>query len=496
MASSVDDPSPLGALIACCEAGLADRSGPSDQLDQHVIRSAEAAAAGLQAAAGVDAALGRRSAALIDRLWASGYVSAASALVDALLPHAAGDLAVRESAARLAFERGDILRAAELLQDWPAPLSDSVALLAAAVAHAPHEPERNLMRVYVEAAPVHAAPTHPRQRVTVAVVNPFPDLPPGNFGPDWLHFQANFPGQLSRALSDRVRFLSVIADAREAVAAAAGLPRPDCVLNNVTNAEQLATPGSVERLARVAESFGRPVLNHPARAVLATRQRNALALAGLPGVVAPQVGRFWNDPRRSADLVARIAELFGFPVIIRTVFEQMGQGTFRAESPEALAAVLASLVREPQIYAIAWRGAPHEGLHRVLRAAFVAGRPHLIRADYGLGWNVRARREAATQDLYRDKPELLERANRLVSQPESELPPDLTDRLVAIASRIPLDIFGMDFDVAPDGELVVFECNATMNLLSNVPGALAYPAEREAGFLEDVIRLFEQRAGS
>ena len=35
--------------------------------------------------------------------------------------------------------------------------------------------------------------------------------------------------------------------------------------------------------------------------------------------------------------------------------------------------------------------------------------------------------------------------------------------LSAVRERMPLDFFGMDFGIAPDGRVVLFEANATMN---------------------------------
>ena len=49
------------------------------------------------------------------------------------------------------------------------------------------------------------------------------------------------------------------------------------------------------------------------------------------------------------------------------------------------------------------------------------------------------------------------------------------DRLCALRSKNPLDVFGIDFDVMPDGRLLYFEANASMLLLrtehpNNPPG--------------------------
>ncbi len=56
--------------------------------------------------------------------------------------------------------------------------------------------------------------------------------------------------------------------------------------------------------------------------------------------------------------------------------------------------------------------------------------------------------------------------------------------LLAITERIPLDIFGIDFDVAPDGRLVFYEANAVMNLLSTAASReVDYPRHAETRML-------------
>ena len=43
------------------------------------------------------------------------------------------------------------------------------------------------------------------------------------------------------------------------------------------------------------------------------------------------------------------------------------------------------------------------------------------------------------------------------------------DTLQAVRARMPLDYFGMDFGLMPDGRAVLFEANATMNFFPFLP---------------------------
>jgi hypothetical protein len=46
---------------------------------------------------------------------------------------------------------------------------------------------------------------------------------------------------------------------------------------------------------------------------------------------------------------------------------------------------------------------------------------------------------------------------------ENPFPPHIRAVLEAIRERMPLDFFGMDFGITSDGDVVLFEANATMS---------------------------------
>jgi hypothetical protein len=479
--ASVAVPALVGLLDLLCETG---RRGEAEAvLATHAPLVADAASGAMER---------EPARQLMQGLWTAGFLDEAAAIGRGLLP---GAPELTETVARILLEAGFVDEADDLLAASPALSGETVVLVRAAIRAAKSLDVRRPVEAYVEAAPAYLSPQRPGQSLTVALVNPMPDLPPGLFGLDLLHLQANFAAQLATRRADRLRALSVIAPARGALDSIRGLPRPDVTLNNVVNAEVLRTPGAAQQVAALAQALGAPVVNGPERAVHATRQENAQVLSRVPGVIAPRVGRFWNDQNRREDLVRRLSELFGYPMIVRTVFEQMGSGTWRVDSPEALRELLPRIKAEPQIYAIEYRAHPNpEGIHRVLRAAFVGGKPRIIRADFGLSWNVRARRELVTQSFYRDRPEFLEQGNAIVQDPEAHLPASALKTLASLGTILPLEIFGMDFDVSPAGGVVVFEANATMNLFTNVSPDLAYPAEPERALADDIIGYLESRA--
>jgi hypothetical protein len=67
--------------------------------------------------------------------------------------------------------------------------------------------------------------------------------------------------------------------------------------------------------------------------------------------------------------------------------------------------------------------------------------------------------------------------------------------LAEIGRRIPLDVFGIDFDVDDQDRVVFFEANATMNLLSTAIKEFDYPKQAEEEFLARLDRFLIKRAG-
>jgi hypothetical protein len=96
------------------------------------------------------------------------------------------------------------------------------------------------------------------------------------------------------------------------------------------------------------------------------------------------------------------------------------------------------------------------------------------------------------RDLYSRHPELLGDANDIVMNPLKRLGKSAMDCLVEIGRIIPLDIFGIDFDVNDEGLLVFFEANATMNLLSTAPPDMDYPESAEREFMGGVQKLLDR----
>ena len=310
-------------------------------------------------------------------------------------------------------------------------------------------------------APVYRSEAFRADRKTVLVINPSQVVPPTQslFG---VHFNGNFPSQMAEEFRDRFNFISVLDES--AMDALNGL-RPDVVLNNQVNGEVLSGAGGgslKDHVSAVADYFHVSVINHPRLAALVTRQRTAWQLKDLPGVFVPRVVRFRASSKEIDFQVKSLADTLGFPLIVRTIANQWGVGM-------SLAKDRAELVSELQrrdgheLYAHQFvKSLNDTGYFRKIRAAFVGDEIICIRLDFNDAWMVHGRMRR--KEFYRENLHFIDIERQILTVPNSVITDKVMHILMSIRKHIPLDIFGMDFDVMPDGRVLFYEANATMNL--------------------------------
>ncbi len=291
-----------------------------------------------------------------------------------------------------------------------------------------------------------------------------------------LHFSGNYPTQLVRVLADEFHFSSVFSATPAGREAAANIPAPDLIINNFANAELLLAEGDAMAEAAFADSFGVPVINHPKKVLPTTRDRTAELVADIPGLVAPRTSRFSRTGKSVEDLADEIESQYGYPLITRTLSSQQGKGMVKVDDRDALIRFLSEDKKE-DFFVTAFVDSRGEAkLYRKIRAAIVGGEIIVTRVDYSPHWNVHGRKSDEHRiAFYRNNRDLLAREDQICTDPHRELGQPAMQALQAIGDRIPLDIFGVDFDVAPDGQLVFYEANATMNLLSTAPPDIDHP---------------------
>ena len=390
-------------------------------------------------------------------------------LIDSANSFIAGDLIIARNFAEILIGAGEAEKAHRLLADLAQISSGSEGerlLALAATAHAAglKDEAAHLTKAAISALPVHVTPATPGQEFVVGVINPAPQIVTQIISARLFHFTTNSAAGLAWRLNDLYRLWSVFPEAPNADEALAGLPKAHLLLNNWANAERLSTPGTLDFIAGFVDRRSLPVINHPRGAAETTRQRNAERLAGIPGLVVPRVARFRNDPAQRQELARSLAQSFGFPLIIRNTYMQGGKEAEKIASPAALADHLAASSQK-ELYAIEFIDNPVAGgFYRKIRAAVIGSEVVIAHVHFAERWNVHRERDTArAADVVLPAAEEAF-AEAILFKPDEALGRSGMTALHEITRRVPLDFYGIDFDLLPDGRLVFFEANASMNI--------------------------------
>jgi glutathione synthase/RimK-type ligase-like ATP-grasp enzyme len=238
----------------------------------------------------------------------------------------------------------------------------------------------------------------------------------------------------------------------EAFAAGATLPPHDLLFNGV--GEPDATRTTLECAVTVAAASSAPVINDP-RAVLRTSRATMMQrLAGLDGVIAPRTTGY---ARADVSVERLLADGHTFPLLVRAAGFHGGEHFAFVASPADLASTLDGLPGD-RLYAIAFVDARGEdGWVRKYRVAFIDGRCYPIHLALAKHWKVHYF-SAAMSDHAEHRAE----EQRFLDAMETVLGERGMRALAEIARTLALDYGGVDFGRAPNGDLIVFEANATM----------------------------------
>lgn len=423
-----------------------------------------------------------------------GRKPAALKLLASVAPCLADNPRFAMDVAEVMLEAGHAEHASSVLQPLTAvdQENDGALLIlhaAAALAAGQREDAFRLTAKAVEALPVHLTAKASSQALLIGVLNEAPKLIAKQMSPQLLHFLKNSPASLAWKLNNDYRFLSIFPEAATARRELEKLPKPDVILNNWVNAETLSTPGTLAFISGFADSLDLRVLNHPRKAAETTRQRNAERLSGIPDLVVPRIIRFFNESGKPRNLVRAVGNSIGFPLIVRNPFTQMGKQAARLDTPGQLEKYLVQ-VPGRQLYAIEFvNNLSAGGIYRKIRVAVIGDEIFVAHVHCDRDWNVHSRKgKKPALDLPRAT---LRFAEDLTSDPLKTIGKPGMSALREIRNRIPLDFFGIDFDIMPDGRILFFEANAAMKIsMSNRAGQ----EEIRAGMRAALRRLFEGAA--
>ena len=285
----------------------------------------------------------------------------------------------------------------------------------------------------------------------------------------------------TRALLDDTVF-AVTAVYAEHHDAAQPLPPHAAIFNAIGDADLCG-----EALAKAVEIVARssaPVVNPPAAVAATTRAAVARRLAEIPGLVAPEI-----RPMARAELLA--ADDLTFPRLVRAPGFHTGQHFVRVERRADLAAAIAGLPGDDLLAIAPLDAGGADGLARKYRVMLIGGELYPMHLAISAHWKVHYF-SAAMADSAEHR---AEEAAFLADMP-AVLGPAAMSALGAIGAALGLDYAGIDFGLAPDGRLLLFEANPGMVIQPPGPEPIwDYRRAPIARALEAVKALLLARSG-
>ena len=287
-------------------------------------------------------------------------------------------------------------------------------------------------------------------------------------------FEALLPG----ALNCRIKYaIDYAADEEDAQ-----LPPFDVVFNAIGEPD-VAAPLAA-RLARFVSHCERPLLNPPAAIARTSRHQIPALLGDLHDVQVAPCLRLDAPPSSSAELASLLAgSAIALPVLARPASTHGGEGLVHCESLAALARRLREL-DGPQ-YVTAFRDyRSADGYYRKYRMIFVDREPFPYHLAVSSHWMVHY--FSADMESHAWK---LDEERRFLQDPAAALGERAMQAIAAIGRRLDLDYAGIDFTLLPNGDVFVFEANATMLAhYERNTGALAH----KNPFVQRIVDAFEQ----
>ena len=228
----------------------------------------------------------------------------------------------------------------------------------------------------------------------------------------------------------------------------APLPPHALVFNLIADADLCAD--ALPRAAEIAAMSDAPLLNAPDLVASTGRLDIARRLGALADVETSAMRLTTR-----ADLLAHAPE--AFPLLLRAPGFHAGQHFVRVERREDLQAALEALPGEDAIAMSVLDARGQDGYHRKYRALAIGGKWYPLHLAASPDWKVHYFSAGMGS-----RAEHREEERRFLDDMPGVLGPRACAALAAIADTVGLDYFGVDFALAPDGGLRVFEANAAM----------------------------------
>jgi glutathione synthase/RimK-type ligase-like ATP-grasp enzyme len=265
---------------------------------------------------------------------------------------------------------------------------------------------------------------------------------------------------------------------------------PHRLIFNAIGDPDLCEP-ALEAAIRLTAHSKVPVINDPSAVMRSGRIDNAARLSTLPGVVTAKTLSVGRAVLASAEATAWLAgHGFAFPLLLRSPGYHTGRNFIIVESAAELSAAAASLPGS-DLLAIEYLDARgQDGSARKYRVMMIGGKIYPLHLAISRDWKV----HYFTSDMADKTDHRLEEAAFLADMP-AVLGDKAYHALEGIRDALGLDYAGIDFGLNADGDLLLFEANATMVIaVPDNDARWAYRRTAITGIIDAVVAMIRQKS--
>lgn len=235
------------------------------------------------------------------------------------------------------------------------------------------------------------------------------------------------------------------------------LPEHDMVFNAISDVDIAASSLVAAKCALKRTNV--PVINSPQAVLETARVRMAERLSGVDGVIAPRMAVVSRRCLESSDATELLSREYGFtfPLLLRTPGYHTGQHFEKVNTREDLPSMLAEVPGDDLLVIQYIDTSGSDGMFRKYRVMMIGGTLYPLHAAISKDWKV----HYFTADMAENAEHRLEDAHFLENMPDV-IGPRGMDALKEIQNTLGLDYAGVDFGLNADGDIILFEANATM----------------------------------
>ncbi len=240
-----------------------------------------------------------------------------------------------------------------------------------------------------------------------------------------------------------------------------GMPLPphQIVINSIGDADA-AAPALAGAEILVAQTKA-PVMNRPVAVLSTGRCEIARRLSALPGVITAKTVTLPRETLLAPDaLETLLSHGFAFPLLLRTPGCHQGENFVRVETIDELSAALEPLPGDKLIVIQYLDARGKDGESRKYRVMMIDGKLYPLHAAVSHQWKI----HYFSAEMA-DSPEHRAEDREFLENMQGVLGPRALNALQAIQKELGLDYGGIDFGLNENGDVLLFEANATMAVI-------------------------------